>query len=94
MTTTLQGMRMLAAGRVDLTLDSVDVVNYALRNDDPGLAEKIEFVPGVLVSQNIHMAVGNSVAVRDRIISDFNRIFGETREDSSLAELLRAHVGG
>lgn len=93
-TTTLQGMRMLAEGRVDLTLDSEDVVNYSFRVDDPSLADKITLRPGVLASQEIHMAVGNTVEDRTVIISDFNRVLGEMQADGSLERLLAAHIGG
>lgn len=92
-TTTLQGMQMLAAGRVDLTLDSSDVINHVLRHDDPSLAGKIELAPGALVTQQIHMAVGNSVEGRDKIVADFNRTLAEMRLDGSLADLVRVHTG-
>lgn len=92
-TTTLQGMRMLAEGRVDLTLDSEEVVSYSLLNDDPSLVGRIEFVPGVLSSQDIHMAVGNTIPDRDKIIADFNRVLGEMREDGSLDQILSVHLG-
>ncbi|KMW57186.1 ABC-type amino acid transporter [Candidatus Rhodobacter oscarellae] len=93
-TTTLQAMRMLADGRVDLTLDSEDVINYSFRNHDPSLAQRIALQPGVLASQDIHMAVGNSVENRDAIIADFNRVLGEMRADGSLDQLLAVHTGG
>jgi len=92
-TTTLQGMRMVAAGRVDLTLDSEDVVNYTLRHDDPSLAAEIALTPGVLASQDIHMAVGNTIEGRQTIIADFNRVLDEMRADGSLDQLLAAHTG-
>lgn len=92
-TTTLQGMRMLADGRVDLTLDSEDVISYSVRNDDPSLADKITLTPGVLASQNIYMAVGNAVEDRHTIIADFNRVLGEMRTDGSLDRLLAVHTG-
>ncbi len=93
-TTTLQGMRMVADNRVDLTLDSEDVVNYSIRNDDPSLAERIVLTPGVLATQDIHMAVGNSVEDRHEIIADFNRVLGEMRADGSLDQLLALHTDG
>lgn len=92
-TTTLQGMRMVADGRVDLTLDSEDVVNYSFQNDDPSLADKITLTPGILASQEIHMAVGNAVEDRHTIISDFNRVISEMRADGSLEQLLAVHTG-
>lgn len=91
-TTTLQAMRMVAAGRVDLTLDSVDVLDYTIKHDDPSLSEKIEIVPGAIVTQKIHMAVGKNTPNRDEIIADFNRVLSEMRNDGSLDEILRVHI--
>ena len=91
-TTTLQAMRMLAEGRVDLTLDSVDVVNYSLGHDQFNLEDKLEFAPGVLASRRIHMAVGNTVENRAQIIADFNRVLTEMKADGSLDELLSVHT--
>ena len=90
-TTTLQGIQMVAHGRADLTLDSVDVVNYAIHQEDPGLADKVSFAPGVLTTQNIHMAVRNNLDGKDQLISKFNQILSEMRQDGSLDEMLKKH---
>ena len=39
-TTTLQALQMVAFERADLTLDSVDVVNYAMQTLDPTLSDR------------------------------------------------------
>lgn len=91
-TTTLQGLRMVAFGRVELTLDSVDVVNHALRVEDPALAERIEIAPGVLATQGIHMAVRSDLPDSAQIVADFNAALAEMTQDGSLDRLIRLHV--
>ncbi|MBT8154122.1 transporter substrate-binding domain-containing protein [Epibacterium ulvae] len=92
-TTTLQAVQMVAHARVDLTLDSVDVVNYAVHSDDPTLNGRVEFAPGVLATQGIHMAVRNDLPNRDQVIQEFNTTLAAMRADGSLAKVLKKHVG-
>lgn len=90
-TTTLQGVQMVAHGRADLTLDSVEVVLHALRRDDPTLRGKIEFLPKPLASRDIHMAVRKNLPMRDKVIADFNRTLKAMKRDGSYATLLMKH---
>ena len=46
-TSVIQGLRMVANGRVDLTLDSVDVLNFVISQNAPELADDILFQYGV-----------------------------------------------
>jgi polar amino acid transport system substrate-binding protein len=91
-TTTLQAIQMVAFERADLTLDSVDVVNYALSEEDPSLRGKVEIAPGVLASQGIHMAVRNDLEGRDALIADFNRTLESMISSGALSEILAKHV--
>lgn len=91
-TTALQGVQMVAYGRADLTLDSVDVIAHAINHDSPEIAGMVEFVPGVLTEHAIHMAVGRTVPNHQQIVDDFNRVLTEMRADGSLHELLSQHV--
>lgn len=91
-TTTLQALRMVAFGRVDVTLDSVDVVNYSTGTLDPDLAGQLEFVPGVMTSQDIHMATRKDLPNLDQTLEDFNATLLEMKMDGSLAAILAQHV--
>ena len=93
-TTTLQCVQMVAHGRADLTLDSEEVVRYALEKEDPSLAGKVEFLPKVLDRRTIHMAVRNDLPMRDKIIGDFNRVLDEMRRDGSYQRIIARHVAG
>jgi len=90
-TTTLQGMRMVASGRVDLTVDSLDVLTYAMAVEAPELLALVEVMPNTLAQQSIHMAIRQDYPKRDEILSDFNRVLSEMKEDGSLDELLAKH---
>jgi len=91
-TTTLQAVQMVAHGRADLTLDSVDVLRHVIRKDDPSLEPLVELVPGVMASQNLHMAVRTDLDGSAQIVADFNETLSEMREDGTLEALLRRHV--
>ncbi len=92
-TTALQGLQMVAYGRADLTLDSVDVLRYAIRADDPSISDRVEILPHVLTTHGIHMAVRNDLPGKDQLVAAFNRVLSEMQEDGSLAELLQKHTG-
>ncbi|KIC51024.1 transporter substrate-binding domain-containing protein [Tateyamaria sp. ANG-S1] len=91
-TTTLQALQMVAFGRAELTLDSVDVVNYAMGTLEPSLAEQLEFVPGVMTSQEVHMAMRKDFPNRDQILADFSASLLAMQSDGTLAEILSEHV--
>ncbi|MEM9139998.1 MAG: transporter substrate-binding domain-containing protein [Pseudomonadota bacterium] len=91
-TTALQALQMVAYERADLTLDSEEVVRYAIQVGDPAIAGKLQIMDHVLASHDIHMAIRSDHPDRDRIVADFNRTLAEMRADGSLAALLAAHV--
>jgi polar amino acid transport system substrate-binding protein len=90
-TTVTQALRMVASGRVDLTLDSVAVIEYIVNVEDSSLKNQIEFIPGVLKRQAMHMAVRNDYVHREALISDFNRELAAMKVDGTLDLLLKKH---
>ena len=91
-TTTLQAVQMVAAGRADLTLDSVDVIRHVITQDDPSLGRRVRLVPGVMARQGIHMAVRRDLDGSARIVADFNAALARMQADGRLAQLLSRHV--
>ncbi|WP_299852610.1 ABC transporter substrate-binding protein [uncultured Roseovarius sp.] len=87
-TTVIQGVRMVANERVDLTLDSVDVLNYVIAHEAPELSEMVEYLPNRLNMQAIHMVVCNGLQGRDVLLENFNRVLAEMLADDSPTELL------
>lgn len=90
-TTTLQGIQMVAAGHIDLTLDSTDVLRHSIELGGPDLKEQLELMEPAVISQEIHMAVSRSRSDHAKIVADFNRTLGEMQSDGSLATLLEKH---
>ena len=91
-TTTIQGLQMVAHGRVDLTLDSVEVVRHGLSFDDPSISEMVEVLPFILAKHGIHMAIRRSHPDHAKIVADFNQTLAEMRRDGSLTKLLEKHI--
>ena len=90
-TTALQGVRMVAYDRADLTLDSAEVIEHAINTEAPELAERIEFVSNPLATREIRMAVRNNLPGKDKLVADFNQTLKEMRADGSLDTLLAKH---
>ena len=90
-TTTLQGIQMVAAGHVDLTLDSTDVLRHSILRSDPSLGDQIDMLEPALATQNIHMAVSKFRPDHATIVAEFNRALEEMQADGSFAELLKKH---
>ena len=90
-TTTLQGIQMVAHDRADLTLDSVEVLQHSIANGAPDIAGDVEVLPFVLATHGVHMAVRQSHPDAARIVDDFNRTLAQMMTDGSLARLLTRH---
>ncbi len=90
-TSTVQGLRMVAGGRADLTLDSIEVLNYVIAREAPELASQLEVLDNRLAVQPLHMAVRNDLPGRDELIREFNRVLAGMRADGSLEELIARH---
>ncbi|MEM9148374.1 MAG: transporter substrate-binding domain-containing protein [Pseudomonadota bacterium] len=90
-TTTIQGVQMVAHGRADLTIDSVEVIRHAIQQEDPTLADRVEFLEPALGTRSLHMAVSKALPNRAQVVADFNRVLAEMQHDGSMQDLLRRH---
>lgn len=91
-TTTLQTVQMVAYERADLTLDSQEVIQFALNKEAPELKGKVEFVKSPLATRGIHMAVRQSLPNHQAIVADFNRELALMRQDGSYDALVARHL--
>jgi len=91
-TTVQQGLRMVAGGRVDLTLDSVDVLDHIMHVEDPSLATRLEYVPGTLARRGVRFAIRNDYPDKERLLEAFERGLIELRADGTLDALLARHA--
>lgn len=90
-TTTLQGVQMVAAGRIDLTLDSTHVIEHSIIMADPALRDQIEYLEPALAEQRIHMAVSKLRPDHESVVAAFNSALAEMQADGSLSALLKKH---
>ncbi|WP_350332871.1 substrate-binding periplasmic protein [Coralliovum pocilloporae] len=91
-TTTLQCVHMVAHERADLTLDSEEVIKFALNQEAPELKNRVEFVDKPLAERGIHMAIRKSLPNHDIVLEDFNRELDAMRADGSYDALVAKHL--
>lgn len=90
--TTLQALRMVAFDRANLTLDSRDVLDFALNVEDPGLADRIDILPFVLARRDIHVGLSKKRPDHEEVLNRFNAALAQMHEDGSLDRLLAEHT--
>lgn len=90
-TTTTQAMNMVAYGRVDVTLDSQEVLAHVTNVVAPDLKDRLIALPFVLAEHAVHMAVRTDLENSAEIVADFNRVLAEMKKDGSLDALLIKH---
>lgn len=84
-------LQMLAAGRVDLTLEDEYVARYFLAKEAPELSDQLEFLPTVLGENQLRILVSLKNPRHAQIVADFDKAIAAMRKDGSYAAILRAH---
>jgi polar amino acid transport system substrate-binding protein len=84
--------RMLAKGRVQLTVEDELVAQHALNNDLADIRELIELVPKPLAEATLHILVRRSHSQHQRIIDDFNSAMRAMRQDGTYAQIIESHA--
>jgi polar amino acid transport system substrate-binding protein len=85
-------VRMLAAGRVGLTLEDEYVARYFLQRESRSVRDSIEFVERPLGENSLHILVSLKTPEHQQIVASFNRAIGEMKADGSYQRLLK-HYG-
>ena len=83
--------RMLAAGRIDLTLEDEGVAKYHLSHELVELAPALEFLPVELSASPLHILVRRKHPQSAQIVRAFNQALQEMRADGSYASILQRH---
>lgn len=91
-TTTLQCVQMVAFDRADLTLDSVEVLNYTIDNLAPELKDKVELVTKPLDSQAMYMAISKNTPDYETILRNFNSTLEAMKQDGSYEAIIHTHT--
>ncbi|WP_068827392.1 substrate-binding periplasmic protein [Pseudomonas sp. BMS12] len=85
------GARMLAAGRVQLTLEDELVGQYYLNHDLQGIRNSIEFVGPPLSENGLHILMRRSHPLHKQIIADFDREIAAMQADGSYQGIFKYH---
>ncbi|RMO74328.1 Solute-binding family 3 protein [Pseudomonas syringae pv. primulae] len=84
-------VRMLAAERVDLTLEDEYVARYNLALEANEARDRVEFLPGSLSENSLHILVSLKNPHHAKIVADFDREIAAMKADGTYEELLRLH---
>ncbi|PBP35044.1 substrate-binding periplasmic protein [Pseudomonas syringae] len=84
-------IRMLAAERVDLTLEDEYVARYNLAMEPDEVRDRVEFLPGSLSDNSLHILVSLKNPHHEKIVADFDREIAAMKADGTYDELLRLH---
>lgn len=85
------GARMLAAGRVQLTLEDELVAQYHLKRELKEVQDALEFLPEPLSESPLHILVRRSHPQHQQIVHDFNRAIAQMRADGTYQRIYQRH---
>ncbi|MCY1397740.1 lysine-arginine-ornithine-binding periplasmic protein [compost metagenome] len=83
--------RMLAAGRVKLTLEDEFVARYYLARERPLLRNKLEFLPKPVSENNLHILVSLKNPQHEQIVAGFDKAIAAMKVDGTYDRLFKAH---
>ena len=85
------GLKMLAAGRLDMFVDSRECINDILNNKLPHLKGKVEEVEPVIKANQVYITVSKKSKNCDKILAAFNKGLAEIRKDGTYDKILKKH---
>ncbi|GAC1031378.1 transporter substrate-binding domain-containing protein [Pseudomonas sp. No.21] len=85
------GARMLAAGRVQLTLEDELVARYHLNRELKELKGQLEFLPRPLSENNLAILVRRSHPMHRQVVEDFDRAMQSMRDDGTYQRIFDRH---
>ncbi|WP_442110307.1 substrate-binding periplasmic protein [Pseudomonas sp. NUPR-001] len=85
-------VRMLAAGRVGLTLEDEYVARYFLQRETRSVRDSIEVVEKPLGENTLHILVSLKTPEHQKVVAGFNQAISEMKADGSYERLLK-HYG-
>ncbi len=84
-------VRMLAAQRVNLTLEDEYVARYYLARESPRVRNAVEFLPKPLSENSLHILVSLKNPEHEQIVARFDREIAKMKVDGSYARLMKEH---
>lgn len=83
--------RMLAAGRVQLTLEDELVARFYLNRELKGISDRLEFLPKPLSENGLHILVRRSHPRSRHLVEEFDRAMQAMREDGTYRAIFSRH---
>lgn len=84
-----QGLRMLLAGRVDMTLEDEYVARFYLREEP--LRDQLRFIGPPLSENPLHVLVSRRTPGHTQIVKAFDRAIAQMKADGTIERLIAAH---
>ncbi|WAH59217.1 transporter substrate-binding domain-containing protein [Pseudomonas silvicola] len=84
-------VRMLAAGRVQLTLEDELVARYYLGREIPRVRDAVEFLPVPLSLNHLHILVSLRNPDHAKIVAAFDKAIGQMQADGTYRRLLKQY---
>ncbi|RAU46453.1 MULTISPECIES: transporter substrate-binding domain-containing protein [unclassified Pseudomonas] len=83
--------RMLAAGRVDLTVEDEYAARFALGHEAEEVRDSVEFLSKSLSENSLHILVSLKNPDHARIVADFDKAIAAMKADGSYDRLFKLH---
>jgi len=84
-------VRMLAAGRVELTVEDEYAAKVALGREPAEVRDNVEFLPRSLSENGLFILVSLKTPGHDKIVADFDKAIAAMKADGSYDKLLKLH---
>lgn len=84
-------VRMLAAGRVELTVEDEYAARYALSRESQDVQGSVEFLPTSLAENTLHILVSLKNPEHEQIVARFDQEIAAMKADGSYDKLFKLH---
>lgn len=84
-------VRMLAAGRVELTVEDEYAARFALSRESPDVQNSLEFLPTSLAENTLHILVSLKNPDHEKIVARFDQEIAAMKADGSYEKLFKLH---
>ncbi|SEJ56618.1 ABC transporter substrate-binding protein [Pseudomonas sp. NFR16] len=84
-------VRMLVAGRVELTVEDEYAARFALSHEPAQVRDSVEFLPRSLSENSLHILVSLKHPDHEKIVADFDKAIAAMKADGSYDTLFKLH---
>jgi polar amino acid transport system substrate-binding protein len=84
-------VRMLAAGRVELTVEDEYAARFALSREPDEVRDNVEFLPKSLSENSLHILVSLKNPDHEKIVADFDQAIAAMKADGTYDKLFKLH---